>query len=253
MHNVIGCVCLAQMCFRNSAPKDTSDVRFFLISSSATVYGQPDYLPLDEKHGLSTTNPYGTTKLWIEGILTDIQKANPDFQVCILRYFNPTGAHPSGLIGEDPQGPPNNLMPYVSQVAVGLREQLSVFGGDYDTKDGTGVRDFIHVVDLAKAHVCALNRLTSAKPGLCIYNLGTGNGYSVLEMVAAMEKASGKEIKYQIVDRREGDVASCYADPKLANDELEWKAEFGLEKMCADLWNWQSKNPQGFKTEWKGE
>ncbi|NXU01264.1 GALE epimerase, partial [Buphagus erythrorhynchus] len=221
-------------------------VRNIVFSSSATVYGDPKYLPLDEKHPVGgCTNPYGKSKFFIEEMIRDLCKAERDWNAVLLRYFNPIGAHESGMIGEDPQGIPNNLMPYVAQVAVGRREFLSVFGNDYQTDDGTGVRDYIHVVDLAKGHIAALKKLKE-NCGCKIYNLGTGTGYSVLQMVRAMEKASGREIKYQITARREGDVASCYADPALAEQELGWKAAFGLDKMCEDLWRWQLQNPTGF-------
>lgn len=221
-------------------------VNKFVFSSSATVYGDPHTCPITENFPLSTTNPYGATKLMIEDMLRDICKADPNLHVSILRYFNPVGAHESGLIGEDPNGIPNNLMPYISQVAVGKLEQLSVFGGDYNTPDGTGVRDYIHVVDLAKGHLKALDKLDSL-PGLVTYNLGTGNGYSVLDMVNAFSKASGKEVAYKIVDRRPGDVAMCYADPSKANKELGWEAKFGVEEMCEDTWRWQCNNPNGYK------
>ncbi|XP_005427220.1 UDP-glucose 4-epimerase [Geospiza fortis] len=221
-------------------------VRNIVFSSSATVYGDPKYLPLDEKHPVGgCTNPYGKSKFFIEEMIRDLCRAEKDWNAVLLRYFNPIGAHESGMIGEDPQGIPNNLMPYVAQVAVGRREFLSVFGNDYKTDDGTGVRDYIHVVDLAKGHIAALKKLKE-NCGCKIYNLGTGTGYSVLQMVRAMEKASGREIKYQITARREGDVASCYADPALAERELGWKAAFGLDKMCEDLWRWQLQNPTGF-------
>uniref|UniRef100_A0A7M4FJM9 UDP-glucose 4-epimerase n=1 Tax=Crocodylus porosus TaxID=8502 RepID=A0A7M4FJM9_CROPO len=221
-------------------------VRNIVFSSSATVYGDPAYLPLDEKHPVGgCTNPYGKSKYFIEEMIRDLCKAEKGWNAVLLRYFNPIGAHESGDIGEDPQGIPNNLMPYVAQVAVGRREFLSVFGNDYDTVDGTGVRDYIHIVDLAKGHIAALKKLKE-NCGCKIYNLGTGTGYSVLQMVKAMEKASGREIKYKIVARREGDVATCYADPGLAAQELGWKAAFGLNKMCEDLWRWQMQNPMGF-------
>nr|XP_021136514.1 UDP-glucose 4-epimerase isoform X1 [Columba livia] len=206
-------------------------VRNIVFSSSATVYGDPKYLPLDENHPVGgCTNPYGKSKYFIEEMIRDLCRAEKDWNAVLLRYFNPIGAHESGMIGEDPQGIPNNLMPYVAQVAVGRREFLSVFGNDYKTDDGTGVRDYIHVVDLAKGHIAALKKLKE-DCGCKIYNLGTGSGYSVLQMVQAMEKASGREIKYKITGRREGDVASCYADPALAQHELGWKAAFGLDKM----------------------
>ncbi|XP_044280606.1 UDP-glucose 4-epimerase isoform X2 [Varanus komodoensis] len=222
------------------------DVKNIVFSSSATVYGDPAYLPLDEKHPVGgCTNPYGKSKYFIEEMIQDLCKAEPDWNAVLLRYFNPIGAHKSGRIGEDPQGIPNNLMPYVAQVAVGRREYLSVFGNDYNTVDGTGVRDYIHVVDLAKGHIAALKKLKE-NCGCKIYNLGTGTGYSVLQMVKAMEKASGRQINYKISARREGDVASCYANPGLAAQELGWKAVFGLDKMCEDLWRWQLQNPTGF-------
>ena len=223
------------------------NVKNFVFSSSATVYGDPHTCPITEDFPLSTTNPYGATKLMIEDMLRDIAKADPSFNIAILRYFNPVGAHESGLIGEEPNGIPNNLMPYITKVAVGKLKELSVFGNDYNTHDGTGVRDYIHVVDLAKGHVKALDKL-STNCGLVTYNLGTGNGYSVLDMVKAFSKASGREIPYKIVDRRQGDVAMCYADPTKANNELGWKAEFGIDRMCEDSWRWQSNNPNGYET-----
>uniref|UniRef100_A0A3P9LAK8 UDP-glucose 4-epimerase n=2 Tax=Oryzias latipes TaxID=8090 RepID=A0A3P9LAK8_ORYLA len=223
-----------------------NNVRNLVFSSSATVYGDPKHLPIDEQHPVGgCTNPYGKTKFFIEEIIKDQCKAEKDWNAVLLRYFNPIGAHSSGLIGEDPQGIPNNLLPYVAQVAVGRRQCLSVFGNDYDTVDGTGVRDYIHVVDLSKGHIAALKKLKE-NCGCKVYNLGTGKGYSVLQVVKGMEKASGKEIPYKIAPRRGGDVASCYADPKLAEEELGWKAEFDMERMCADLWRWQSMNPTGF-------
>ncbi|XP_077394099.1 UDP-glucose 4-epimerase isoform X2 [Festucalex cinctus] len=221
-------------------------VRHLVFSSSATVYGEPQRLPIDERHPVgSCTNPYGKTKFFIEEMIKDHCKANQSWNSVLLRYFNPIGAHSSGLIGEDPQGIPNNLLPYVAQVAVGRRECLNVFGNDYDTLDGTGVRDYIHVVDLAKGHIAALKKLKD-NCGCKVYNLGTGVGYSVLQMVNAMKKASGKEIPYKITTRREGDAACCYADPSLAEKELGWKAEFALERMCEDVWRWQSMNPTGY-------
>ncbi|XP_066573350.1 UDP-glucose 4-epimerase isoform X1 [Amia ocellicauda] len=221
-------------------------VHNIVFSSSATVYGDPQRLPIDEDHPVGgCTNPYGKTKYFIEEMIRDQCKAEKDWNAVLLRYFNPIGAHSSGQIGEDPQGIPNNLLPYIAQVAIGRREYLSVFGNDYSTPDGTGVRDYIHVVDLAKGHIAAVRKLTE-NCGCKIYNLGTGTGYSVLQMVKAMEKASRKGIRYQIAPRREGDIASCYADPQLAARELGWKASFGLEKMCEDLWRWQSRNPTGF-------
>ena len=211
-------------------------VKRIIFSSSATVYGNPAFVPITEECPLGhTTNPYGETKAMLERILTDVQKADPDWSVVLLRYFNPIGAHESGIIGELPNGIPNNLMPYIMQVAVGKLKELGVFGNDYDTKDGTGVRDYIHVVDLAKGHVCAVNKVMSGT-GVNIYNLGTGNGYSVLEIIQAFEKANDVKIPYVIKERREGDIATCYADPKKAYEELGWKAEFDLERMCRDSW-----------------
>jgi len=218
------------------------EVNKLVFSSSATVYGAPKTVPITEDMPLSTTNPYGTTKLMIEQILTDVSKANKDFKVAILRYFNPIGAHESGIIGEDPNGVPNNLMPYISRVASGKLECLSVFGNDYSTHDGTGVRDYIHVVDLAKGHLKALERLAKDDTGVFIYNLGTGNGYSVLDIVKAFEKENGVTIKYKIVDRRPGDIAECYANPSKALRELEWKAEKTLEDMVRDAWNFEKNN-----------
>ncbi len=217
-----------------------------VFSSSATVYGQPRTLPLREDAELMAVNPYGATKLIGEGILRDLGASDPDWQTACLRYFNPVGAHESGRIGEDPRGIPNNLMPYVTQVAVGRRAKLSIFGNDYDTPDGTGVRDYIHVVDLAEGHVAALNFLLRGKESIWV-NLGTGRGYSVLELVDAFAKASGREIPYELVARRPGDVAACYADPALAREKLGWTARFDLQRMCEDSWRWQSSNPNGFE------
>ncbi len=217
-------------------------VNKMVFSSSATVYGAPKTVPITEDMPLSTTNPYGTTKLMIEQILTDVSKANKDFKVAILRYFNPIGAHESGIIGEDPNGIPNNLMPYISRVASGKLECLSVFGNDYPTHDGTGVRDYIHVVDLTKGHLKALARLAKDDTGVFIYNLGTGNGYSVLDIVNAFQKANDVTIKYKIVERRPGDIAECYANPSKALRELEWKAEKTLEDMVRDAWNFEKNN-----------
>ena len=215
----------------------------FIFSSSATVYGEPERIPLTEDCRVGgTTNPYGTTKLFIEQILKDIYTSDNSWDICILRYFNPVGSHESGLIGEEPQGIPNNLMPYIVRVASGQLEQLSVFGNDYDTHDGTGVRDYIHVVDLAKGHVKALEKIDKEEQGIYIYNLGTGTGYSVLDMVNAFEKSTGKKVNYRITDRRPGDIAVCYADPKKAKEELEWVAEKNLEDMCKDSWNYIEKN-----------
>ena len=219
--------------------------RRFVFSSSATVYGDPQRLPIAEDSPLSATNPYGQTKLMGETILRDLGAADPGWQTACLRYFNPVGAHESGLIGEDPRGTPNNLMPYVAQVAVGRREQLSVYGNDYATPDGTGVRDYIHVLDLADGHVAALRRLFDS-PGSVTVNLGTGLGYSVLDLVSAYAAASGRAVPYQIVARRPGDVAACYADPALARRLLGWQAQHGLDRMCTDSWRWQSLNPQGY-------
>ena len=221
-------------------------VKTLVFSSSATVYGDPQRLPLTEDHPLSATNPYGRTKLMIEDILRDLHRSDPSWRLALLRYFNPAGAHASGLLGEDPQGVPNNLMPYVAQVAVGRRDHLTVWGDDYPTPDGTGVRDFIHVVDLALGHLKALERLRGHAECFAV-NLGTGTGYSVLEMVRAFEKASGRAVPIKIGPRRAGDIASCYAQPTLARDLLGWKAERGLDAMCTDGWRWQSGNPFGFK------
>ena len=217
-----------------------------VFSSSATVYGKPESVPIREDFPTSFTNPYGATKLMIEDMLKDIYKADNSWNVILLRYFNPIGAHESGLIGEDPKGIPNNLLPYIAQVATGKLERVNVFGNDYETKDGTGVRDYIHVVDLARGHIKALEKIAE-NPGLKIYNLGTGTGYSVLEIIEAFGKACGKEIPYVIAPRRAGDIDMCYADPSLAYKELGWKAEYGIEKMCADTWKWQSKNPDGYR------
>ncbi|WP_026354515.1 UDP-glucose 4-epimerase GalE [Massilia niastensis] len=214
-------------------------VTSLVFSSSATVYGDPASVPIREDFPLSATNPYGRSKLMIEDILRDLSKAEAGWRIALLRYFNPVGAHASGLIGEEPSGIPNNLVPYIAQVANGQREKLSVFGGDYDTPDGTGLRDYIHVVDLAIGHVKTLDRLARG-PGLVTYNLGTGHGNSVLEMVRAFEAASGRKIPYQIVDRRPGDVAKCYADPAKARDELGWVAERDVAQMCADVWRYQT-------------
>ena len=221
-------------------------VNNLVFSSSATVYGDPASTPITEDFPTSATNPYGQTKLMMEQILTDLQAANTEMNICLLRYFNPTGAHESGLIGEDPNGIPNNLFPFITQVAVGKREFLSIFGGDYDTVDGTGVRDYIHVVDLADGHVKALEKLAT-KPGLVIYNLGTGCGYSVLQAVKAFEDATGKPVAYKITDRRPGDIAECWAAPDKAAAELGWTATRGIEEMCRDAWKWQSNNPNGFE------
>lgn len=222
-----------------------------IFSSSATVYGDPASVPIDESFPTSATNPYGRSKLVIEEILRDLAAApeahrRVDWNITLLRYFNPVGAHESGLIGEDPAGIPNNLLPYVAQVAIGKLPELQVFGDDYPTPDGTGVRDYIHVVDLARGHVAALEGLARSQPGCRAYNLGTGRGYSVLEVVAAFERASGREVPYRVAPRRPGDIASCYANAGLARRELGWRAEFGLERMMADAWRWQSQNPDGY-------
>ena len=223
-------------------------VKNIIFSSSATIYGDPAFIPITEECPKGTcTNPYGWTKWMLEQILTDLHKADNEWNVVILRYFNPIGAHKSGMIGEDPKGIPNNLMPYISQVAIGKLESLGVFGDDYDTHDGTGVRDYIHVVDLAIGHVKALKKIDE-NAGVCVYNLGTGAGYSVLDMLHAFEKACGKTLPYQIKDRRPGDIAVCYADAKKAKEELGWTAERGLEEMCEDTWRWQSQNPNGYES-----
>jgi UDP-glucose 4-epimerase len=221
------------------------DCKTFVYSSSATVYGDPHIVPIKENFPLSATNPYGRSKLMIEEFLQDVFVADDGWYIALLRYFNPVGAHKSGLIGEDPNDIPNNLIPYISQVAIGKFDKLNVFGGDYDTPDGTGVRDYIHVVDLAKGHIKALQALENKSQVLTV-NLGTGNGYSVLDMVKAFEKASGKEVPYQIVDRRPGDIATCYADPAYAEERLDWKAECELDEMCEDTWRWYSQNPDGY-------
>ena len=235
-NNVSGAIVLLETMKKYNCKK-------FIFSSSATVYGEPEKIPLTEdcKTG-GTTNPYGTTKLFIEQILKDLYTSDNTWDICILRYFNPVGAHESGLIGEEPKGIPNNLMPYIVRVAAGKLEQLSVFGNDYNTHDGTGVRDYIHVVDLAKGHIKALEKLEKENEGLYIYNLGTGTGYSVLDMVKSFENATGQKVNYKIVDRRPGDIAECYADPKKAKDELEWEAEKNLEDMCVDSWNYIKNN-----------
>ncbi|MGD9945434.1 MAG: UDP-glucose 4-epimerase GalE [Burkholderiaceae bacterium] len=223
-------------------------VKRLVFSSSATVYGDPERVPLDEAARTGPTNPYGRTKWMIEMMLNDLAVADDGWSIGILRYFNPVGAHESGLIGEDPRGIPNNLMPFVSQVAVGRLPRLAVFGGDWPTRDGTGVRDYIHVVDLARGHLAALDRVL-ARPGAFTVNLGTGTGYSVLQMVRAFEAASGRPVPYEIVARRDGDIAECYADPGAARDLLGWRAELGLQRMCEDAWRWQSGNPAGYADE----
>ena len=237
-NNVSGCIVLLETMRKYNVKK-------FVFSSSATVYGQPERIPLTEDCKVGgTTNPYGTSKLFIEQILKDLYNSDNSWDICILRYFNPVGAHESGLIGEEPQGVPNNLMPYVVRVAAGELKELSVFGNDYDTPDGTGVRDYIHVVDLAKGHICALNKLDKEGNGLFIYNLGTGTGYSVLDMVKAFEQITGKKVPYKIAPRRAGDIATCYSDPTKAKEELGWTAEKGIKEMCEDSWNFIQKNKE---------
>ena len=238
-NNIFGTVELVKLMQEN-------DCFNLVFSSSATVYGDPASVPITEDFPLSATNPYGRTKLFIEDIMRDVCAADPRWRCVLLRYFNPIGAHASGRIGEDPQDVPNNLMPYVMQVAVGMREEVSVFGDDYGTSDGTGVRDYIHVVDLALGHVAAIGKLDDFT-GCAPVNLGTGRGYSVLEMLAAAEKASGRTIPYRVTARRAGDIATCYADPALAADKLGWRAERGIDEMCADHWKWQSGNPRGYQ------
>jgi len=220
-------------------------VKTLVFSSSATVYGDPQSVPVKESFPLSAVNPYGRSKLFIEDMLRDLHRAEPDWQIALLRYFNPTGADESGRIGEDPNGLPNNLVPYVAQVAVGKLPEVRVFGGDYETRDGTGIRDFIHVTDLVIGHQRALEKLAT-KPGLVTYNLGTGRGYSVLELIRAFERAAGRPIKHTIVARRPGDAAESWSDPTLAKQELGWVAERGLDEMCRDVWRWQSGNPAGY-------
>ena len=236
-NNVVGALCLLRV-------MRSANVKTLVFSSSATVYGEPQFLPLTEAHPLSATNPYGRTKLFIEEILRDLYRAEPEWAISILRYFNPVGAHESGLIGEDPQGPPNNLMPSVARVATGRRQALKIWGNDYDTTDGTGVRDYIHVVDLVRGHIKALEHLTV--PQCRAINLGTGQGHSVLEVVAAFERVSGKKISYEFAPRRAGDVANSYADASLAAQNLDWRATKVLAEMCADMWRWQSMNPSGY-------
>lgn len=238
-NNIIGTLVLIE------AMRD-HNVKNIVFSSSSTVYGNPAFIPITEEcpKGIPT-NPYGWTKSMLEQILSDVQKADNDWNVILLRYFNPIGAHKSGLIGENPNGIPNNLMPFITQVAVGRQEKLRVFGNDYDTHDGTGVRDYIHVVDLALGHLKAIEKIAE-NPGLAIYNLGTGNGYSVLDIVKAFEEASGVTIPYVIQERRSGDIATCYSDATKAKEELGWEAQYGILEMCADSWRWQSKNPNGY-------
>ncbi len=237
-NNISGTVSLLQI-------MEKYNVKKIIFSSSATVYGDPERLPLDETCRLSTTNPYGSTKLMMEMIMQDLYKADKEWNIILLRYFNPVGAHESGLIGEDPKGIPNNLMPFVAQVASGKLSCINVFGNDYDTPDGTGVRDYIHVVDLALGHIAAIEHCNES--GVHIYNLGTGHGYSVLDMIHAFEKACGKELPYKICERRPGDIATCYAAPDKAKKELCWEAKFGIEEMCASQWKWQSGNPMGYE------
>ncbi|EOC99329.1 UDP-glucose 4-epimerase GalE [Caldisalinibacter kiritimatiensis] len=237
-NNITGTLVLCEVMKKHDAKK-------MVFSSSATVYGKPKSVPITEDFPLSATNPYGRTKLMIEEILRDVYVSDNDWSIALLRYFNPIGAHESGRIGEDPNGIPNNLMPYITQVAVGKREKLSVFGSDYDTHDGTGVRDYIHVVDLAKGHLKALEKIMTTK-GVEAYNLGTGVGYSVLDVVKNFEKATGEKLPYVITERRPGDIDKCYADPTKAYKELGWKAEKNLEDMCRDSWNWQKNNPNGY-------
>ncbi|HSH70970.1 MAG TPA: UDP-glucose 4-epimerase GalE [Deferrisomatales bacterium] len=237
-NNLTGTLILCEVMARHG-------VKRLVFSSSATVYGDPARVPITEEFPVSATNPYGRSKLMIEEILRDLHLSDPSWSIALLRYFNPVGAHPSGRIGEDPNGIPNNLVPYITQVAVGKLEQLAVFGDDYPTPDGTGVRDYIHVVDLARGHLAALDKLRTGA-GVVTYNLGTGRGYSVLEMVAAFAAESGREVPYRIAPRRAGDIATCYADPGRARDELGWQAQLGIEAMCRDAWRWQSQNPAGY-------
>lgn len=240
-NNIVGTLNLLEMMISQGCKK-------LVFSSSATVYGQPKEVPCTEDFPICAMNPYGRTKLFIEEICRDVHRADPDWKIILLRYFNPVGAHPSGFIGEDPRGIPNNLMPFVQQVAVERRPELTVFGNDYQTKDGTGVRDYIHVMDLSDGHTAALDKLFKTKDLGCeVYNLGTGQGTSVLEMVAAFEKASGKKIPLRIADRRPGDVETVYASTEKAERELNWKAKYGIEEMCRDQWNWTSKNPWGYE------
>ena len=232
--------------FRLLEAMKKNNVKKIVFSSSATVYGDPERVPITEDMKLGATNPYGRTKLFLEQILSDVYVSDKEFSVSLLRYFNPIGAHKSGRIGEDPKGIPNNLMPYITQVASGKLKQLSVFGSDYDTHDGTGVRDYIHVMDLAMGHLKAIEYIND-KTGVFVHNLGTGTGYSVLDIVKAFEKANGVEIPYVITDRRPGDIATCYADPTKAQNELGWKAEHDIVDMCRDSWNWQKNNPKGYE------
>jgi len=238
-NNIVGSIVLFQA-------MAAADVKSIVFSSSATVYGDPASVPITEDFPLSATNPYGRSKLYIEEMLRDIANSDAAWSIGLLRYFNPVGAHESGLIGEDPKGIPNNLMPYIAQVASGKRDCLSIFGGDYPTSDGTGVRDYIHVVDLARGHVAALGYMQQGSQGVNVWNLGTGHGFSVLEMVRAFEAASSKKIAYQIVGRRQGDVARCWADPSRAQRDLNWHAQLDLGRMSVDTWRWQQQNPEGY-------
>lgn len=238
-NNITGTLNLCEVMIKNGCKN-------IIFSSSATVYGNPAFIPITEECPKGTpTNPYGWTKWMIEQILTDLHTADPEWNVILLRYFNPIGAHKSGLIGEDPKGIPNNLLPYVAQVAIGKLQSVGVFGNDYDTPDGTGVRDYIHVVDLAVGHVKAINKIKE-NPGVKVYNLGTGKGYSVLDVIKAFGKACGHDVPYVIKDRRPGDIATCYSDATLAKKELGWEAQYGIDEMCADSWKWQSMNPNGY-------
>ncbi|WLR49131.1 UDP-glucose 4-epimerase GalE [Halobacillus litoralis] len=237
-NNVIGTIVLCEVMKRNN-------VKNLVFSSSATVYGEPETVPISESSLLKTTNPYGRTKYMVEEILRDLHVADPEWSIALLRYFNPIGAHESGKIGEAPQGTPNNLLPYISQVAVGQLDELKVFGNDYETQDGTGVRDYIHVVDLSIGHVKALEKVKNEK-GVHTYNLGTGRGYSVFEMVEAFERASGQKISYTVLGRRPGDIPVCFADTRKASEELNWRAERGINEMCEDAWRWQWRNPEGY-------
>ncbi|VYS62261.1 unnamed protein product [Arabidopsis thaliana] len=241
-NNLVGTITLLEVMAQHGCKN-------LVFSSSATVYGSPKEVPCTEEFPISALNPYGRTKLFIEEICRDVYGSDPEWKIILLRYFNPVGAHPSGDIGEDPRGIPNNLMPFVQQVAVGRRPHLTVFGNDYNTKDGTGVRDYIHVIDLADGHIAALRKLEDCKIGCEVYNLGTGNGTSVLEMVDAFEKASGKKIPLVIAGRRPGDAEVVYASTERAESELNWKAKYGIEEMCRDLWNWASNNPYGYDSE----
>ena len=239
MNNITGTIMLLEACRRHG-------VKDFVFSSSATVYGDPASVPITEDFPLQATNPYGRTKYMMEEILRDVAMAEEGWRIILLRYFNPVGAHKSGRIGEDPRGIPNNLMPFIMQVAVGRRPRVDVFGDDYPTADGTGVRDYIHVVDLAQGHLAALAALPNTQ-GCAAYNLGTGRGHSVLDVIRAAEDASGKEVPYRVVARRPGDIAACWADPALATATLQWQARLGLDAMCADAWRWQSRNPDGYR------